>query len=661
MCAAAVPTAVDVYLDMENGADGSIVTASRLNAATHGTGGVWTTSPSSLSAMKVTTDFEPLLGAPVLVGAEAFTDRETTRGYAFRNSSDQEFARYTFDSTHARVSMGCFVRLGDFTGATSGSYDLIVMEGGGEFIVLNFQDFPDDEFVWQIHTQAGTRDPFRVTPNTTYWVTLLWDQPNRRATLKAYDALTWTLVGTASLGLQNQPCEAVCFGRYDGHGVFSPAYHYYDDLVIDYSSAQFPILPARLGPAQEQIRLSTTGAGTITGASDGAVLNVDRSYTLTAKPAPGNLFAGWTGSTSWPNASLKFVMTSNLTFTANFVTNRFPEVKGTYAGLFFDPEGAEQRSSGYLRLTVGHSGAYSARAYLNGKSHAASGVLAWDGAGACVFKRTGTNSLRAVFNLDLTNQTDRLDGSLEEPAESGALWTASFALHRPAPESALPPATPGRYSLCVLPDPNSPGSPQGESWGTLSLSTRRSISFAGKLADGTRVSQRTTLSRFGDWPLYLPLYRGKGSLLCPAVLDTNQATTDIRGALAWFKQAQTGAKICPDGFTNFTSVIGSHYQPPLTTNGLLDLDAGTLAFSLDNVTTAFANTVELTPQNTIVNRGDDKLSIAVSKSRGRFSGSAMPPDGDKAIGFSGVLLQRQNRGAGFFISSNLSGSVILGP
>ena len=107
------------------------------------------------------------------MGADSYVERTTTRGYAFRNSTDREFARYMLDETHSKVSMGCFVRIGNFTGSTFGSYDVIAMEGDGEFIVLNFQDFPDDEFVWQIHTRAGTHDPFPVKPNTTYWVTLL--------------------------------------------------------------------------------------------------------------------------------------------------------------------------------------------------------------------------------------------------------------------------------------------------------------------------------------------------------------------------------------------------------------------------------------------------------------------------------------------------------
>ena len=252
----AATTSVDVYLDMESGSDNSTVTAGLLNSATHGSGGAWGTfvfpdSPAAfLSTMKVTTDFEPLLGTPVTVGTDAYPDRGTSRGYSFSNLSNRKFARYTFDVTHPKVSMGCFVRIGNFDGSTSGSYDLIAMEGDGEFAVLNFQDFPGSDFVFQIHTQAGVNDAFPVTPNTTYWMTLLWDQPNRRASMKVYDAMTWQLVGNSSIALEpNKECQTVCFGRYDGHAATTSALHYYDDLMIDYSAADFPILPARIGPS----------------------------------------------------------------------------------------------------------------------------------------------------------------------------------------------------------------------------------------------------------------------------------------------------------------------------------------------------------------------------------------------------------------------------
>lgn len=658
----AATTPVDVFLDMEAGADGALVTSDLLNAATHGGGGSWTTFPATLSALRVTTDFEPTLGAPVLAGGTLYSDQATTRGYVFRNKTDREFARYTFDQPHPRVSMGCFVRIGDFDGSTFGSYDLIAMEGDDEFAVLNFQDFPGENFVLQIHTQSGTRDPFLIRPNTTYWVTLLWDQPNRRAQLKAYDATTWELAGSSSIPLLNEFCRTVSFGRYDDHDKTSAANHSYDDVMINYSTADFPILPSRIGPAREPLFLSVEGAGTINGAANSQLLDVGRQYTLTAKAAPGNLFAGWTGSTSSANASLKFVMTSNLTFTARFVPNPFLHLAGTYTGLFHDSVEPDQRSSGFMQLTLASSGTYSAKVMQNGKTHTAAGALAFDGSGHCVFKRSGTNPLIASVNLDLTDHTDRIEGVVsEQPTNAPALWTAALALNRSAFGRTHPAPQAGRYTVVILPETNAPASPQGEGYAIVSVSTKGAIACSGSLADGTKFSHGAALAKSGDWPLYAALYHGKGSLLSAAIIDTNQTNGDIEGTVRWFKQARPTAKVSPGGFTNLTSLLGSRYAAPTASQTLLNMTNGSVEFSFDNVSMEFANQIQLTPQHTFVNQSANRLSLSVSKSTGRFSGSVMPPSGGQSISFTGALLQRQNLGGGYFLSTNRSGNVILGP
>lgn len=661
---------VDVYLDMESGFDGSVVTAGILNAATHGSGGVWTTSPSPLTAMTVRTAYEQPLGSPVIADGVTYTDAGSTRSFAFRNyataSGIQEIATYTFTTPTNKVSVGCFVRLGNFTGASYGSFDLIAMEGdNGEFAVLNFQDAPGADFVWQIHTQAGVGNSIRIVANKTYWTTMLWDKANGRATLKVYDPVTWSLIGTSTLALQNEQCVSVSFGQYGAHPTAAAAngvYHYYDDLMIDFSNASFPILPEKPGVVFAPITLSTVGAGTISGAINDALLEIDHSYTLTAKPAPGYLFAGWTGSASSPNATLHFVMASNLSFTATFVTNYFPYVKGTYNGLFYDPTNTRQQSSGYVTFTVNNRGSYSGRLLMNGKTYRLHGALAPDGTGSYTIPRPNTNALSAHFYLDLTNNTDSLDGYVaEETAIGDVVWSSELVLDRATYNRTNPAPNAGRYTVAILPDVNSPSGPVGESVGAVTLSAYGALSFVGNLADGTKATQRTTLSKDGIWPLYFSFPRGLGALLSPVTNDTSQLSTDLSGPLCWFKQSQPTARYYSDGFTNSTTLVGSRFTPPTPTNSLLNLTNAILAFTNIQLSTDFTNVIELTPQNTIINHSANKLSVTLSKTTGLFNGSVIPPDGGKAISFSGALLQKQNVGAGFFLITNESGSVILAP
>jgi len=158
------------------------------------------------------------------------------------------------------------------------------------------------------------------------------------------------------------------------------------------------------------LTLQVVGAGTVQGPANGALLEVGRAALLTAQAAPGNLFAGWTGTVSQSSATISFLMESNLTLTALFVTNLFPTVKGTYNGLFYDPNQVEQQSSGFLTLTVGDFGAYTARLLMNGKSFRFRGIFAVDGKETNFVFRPGTNDLLLRLGLDLTGGTDQLTG-----------------------------------------------------------------------------------------------------------------------------------------------------------------------------------------------------------------------------------------------------------
>jgi uncharacterized repeat protein (TIGR02543 family) len=77
------------------------------------------------------------------------------------------------------------------------------------------------------------------------------------------------------------------------------------------------------------LTLTKIGEGTVSGATNGQLLHLGYPYTLTAAPIAGFAFRGWTGGLSTNTSALHFLMTSNLSLTANFVDVEKPTLSIT--------------------------------------------------------------------------------------------------------------------------------------------------------------------------------------------------------------------------------------------------------------------------------------------------------------------------------------------
>lgn len=415
------------------------------------------------------------------------------------------------------------------------------------------------------------------------------------------------------------------------------------------------------------ISLTIDGSGTISGATNTMPLEVGRAYTVVAKPVKGHLFAAWSEG---PNSSvitnpfsptLKFIMETNLALTATFGTNLFPAVQGVYSGLFYNPTAVEQHSSGFLTFKVGRSGATSGKLLLNGKSISVKGSLNAFGVGEFTTLRKGTNPIVLEdLALDLTDGTDRLTGLVTEQASTGAVWSVPFTADRAYynGRDLIAPET-GKYTMLFPADPASTNGLNGDGFGAVTVGKNGGVSFAGTLADGTKVSQKTALSKYGQWPFYLPLYKGKGSLLS-LVTFTNETATDFTDLFYWFKQAQV-TKYFASGFTNQAILIGSQYVFT-PSNAVINLTNATIAFTNGSLAADFTNHFDIDPKGKAFPFGTNKLKLAVNRSSGLFSGSVVPDGTNRAMKFQGAVFQKQTNAAGFFLgATNRSGRVFIEP
>ncbi len=401
------------------------------------------------------------------------------------------------------------------------------------------------------------------------------------------------------------------------------------------------------------VTLQTSGAGIISPNVNGFGLEIGRGYTITALPSAGNVFSNWTGGLTSSLARLTFLMQSNLVLQANFVTNPFAPVAGTFAGLFHETNTAHHESSGLFTLKLTGSGTYSGKLLVAGVSHSFSGRFDLDGRATNHVTRGTNSALGLVMTLDLgPNGLERITGTVGD-----GIWSADLLANRSVFNAVTKPAPwTGLYTL-IIPGTNDPAAgPEGDSYGTVKVDANGNVKLGGKLADNTALSQKATLSRNGEWPFYSPLYSKKGSLCSWVQFDTNSPAAGLKGILDWFKPAVTKG-LYAAGFTNQLTLVGSSYAPPAAkTNRVVTLADGTVRLGGGDLGSTLTNFVTLSQDNkvTTTNAG---LSLTFTLSSGLFKGSFIHPTTAKRTSFKGALLQTNNSGAGFFLETNGSGQV----
>jgi hypothetical protein len=298
----------------------------------------------------------------------------------------------------------------------------------------------------------------------------------------------------------------------------------------------------------------------------------------------------------------------------------------------------------------------SGKLVLGGRRYSFSGQLSAGGFAANSVARSGTNVVGVDLIFGDNGDPDEANGRL-----TTGVWQTYLRGHRAvlhAKTNSAPWA--GRYTLVIPGQDNPTLGPEGGGVAAVKVDTAGRATFAGTLADGTKVAHKAVLSKRGQWPLYVPLYSGGGSILSWLTV-TNTDTNDIQGHLHWMKPAMLKAKQYAGGFTNKAEVLGSSYvRPASSTNRVLNLAQAEVVFDGGNLAATLTNTVALSPKNKVVNLSGTKLSLAISPSIGLFSGSVIDPFTSRSLKFKGALLQDQNCGFGFLLGTNRSSRVWFG-
>lgn len=449
--------------------------------------------------------------------------------------------------------------------------------------------------------------------------------------------------------------------------------NYFYVQSVDTSGQRSPIATRTFFMSVMQpLTLNVVGPGIVSGATNGQVFEIERQVNLTARPQPNHMFAGWTGSFPFEPASVRFLMFSNANLTATFVTNPFPPLKATYAGLFYNTNFSVQQGSfqvqpsGGITLNVTELGAVSGKLTVAGRSLPFSGRISPYGvaripvAAGAVSGLFGASSTWYVeFNLDVTNRSDQIRGAQVWDTET---FSSALAMERVRPGTLTSPSPfAGKYTVAIAPGTNST-QPRGWGYGAATINPAGTIALVGQLADGTPFTQTApVISTNGLWPFYAGLYAGRGWLWGWLKVNPGQIGGDVSGPLVWRKTGPQAGKPYPNGFEFYPALTGSRYTPATTTNRVLEFSDGILSLTGPSLAAPLTNQVSLAVNNTVVNLDTNRLTWALVKPSGLFSGTVQPVGESRVLSYKGAVLQSQGYGVGYYLSTNLSGRVYFGP
>jgi hypothetical protein len=341
--------------------------------------------------------------------------------------------------------------------------------------------------------------------------------------------------------------------------------------------------------------------------------------------------------------------------TTNVITvpKSFAEVSGEYNGLYFDTNGLQHGSSGFFTARVRGSGGFSGRLRNGNRNFSFSGAFDLEGKATNQIARREMSPLTVVLSLDLYDN-EQITGTVSE-----GTWTAQLMADR-AGFSRANPAGPfaTNYTIIIPGSTNAMVEPAGDGFGTVRVRPNGSVIFRGALADGSPgVTQRVPSSRRGDWPLYVPLYRGHGSLLGWLALSPLEEVA-IAGRLNWLRPPSSKPNVYANGFRLESVAMGSTFSP-ISTGRVFSQDTARVVLSGGNLAVALTNLVDLSPNGRVTYHGQNKLTLTVRSASGLLSGKFKPADAAEPIPFRGVLLQRQSYGGGFFLGPSQSGRVFF--
>jgi hypothetical protein len=331
----------------------------------------------------------------------------------------------------------------------------------------------------------------------------------------------------------------------------------------------------------------------------------------------------------------------------------YATLASTYYAVLFDPL-AQTTADGFLRVTLGAAGQFTALLNLNGVNYPFTGALNSSGSSLKIVKSATLGNVNVSLNMVQAGNGYVLNAGVEGSV-LGLLAT-------------LPPAAAGlggSYTL-VMPPPPGAGY-QGSGYATIHVAASGQAVIAGALPDGAAFSCPSVVDSEGEADVYAPMYApaNRGALVGTlAISSTGQAL--VSGMLVWTKPEGSDAIVDQGPFSISLTGSGGQYiasaaAPALQFNtvanvGEVMISGGTLLSPIQHGVAIAANN-----QVTILGPGYQALALTIQPATGLFTGRFLDPATHVKQSIHGALLQGSQSAGGYFMGASSGGGVNMTP
>ncbi|MDB6056408.1 MAG: hypothetical protein JWO95_252 [Verrucomicrobiales bacterium] len=394
------------------------------------------------------------------------------------------------------------------------------------------------------------------------------------------------------------------------------------------------------------LTVTTNGNGSVVPNLNGSTQLVGSTLHLTAIAAPDWTFTGWTGSTNSTNSSLAFTMTENANLTANFTPHPLQKVRGVYNGLILNTNNINGTSSGSFNLLINKPDTYVLRINVGNTSGTATGRF--DATGAADFSTRGRNPISGHIQLDLSGTSDHVTGDVTAPVTASMVGDRNvFDLKTNLCQFA------GQYNMVIGTNP----SVGGNGYANVFVDGAGNLRMNGVLADGKSISQSTTVSKDGFWPMFAAPYGANNGAFMGWINITNIPQSSLHGVSYWFHPASHIGAFTNE-FSERQDVIGSLFIQPPANVSIMEWTDGMATVGGDDLPYPLSSHLTWRSNNTInVDLNDFTFQVT---SFGNIRGTLTRPVNHRVTTLQGTILPKTNWAGGFFLDTSSSGYFFIG-